>query len=186
MGRAASPSVGRRYGLVRACRVLEIPRSTVYAARARRLAPSAPRKRGPQTAWTDAELTDLIRAVLAGSLFIGENGRVLVDRSGWSIVDRDGNPVEKPASARLVGSAGGPSNHQTEWLQCLRTRQQPRSDISSMHQTTTVCHLANLAYLRGGAIEWDAAKETVKNDTKAMDLLPYQRPYRQPWSLPKI
>ncbi len=49
MGRAASPSVGRRYGLVRACRVLEIPRSTVYAARARRLAPCPPPARGART-----------------------------------------------------------------------------------------------------------------------------------------
>ena len=65
MGRAASPSAGRRYGLARVCRVLEIPRSTVYAARARRLAPVPPRKRGPKTAWTDAELTEQIRGVLA-------------------------------------------------------------------------------------------------------------------------
>src|SRR5919199_82285 len=62
-GGAASPSVGRRYGLVRACRVLEIPRSTVYAARARRLAPSSPRKRGPQTAGTGAQLIEQIRRV---------------------------------------------------------------------------------------------------------------------------
>jgi predicted dehydrogenase len=121
-----------------------------------------------------------------GTLFIGENGRLLVDRGGWSIFDKDGKPVEKPASRRPVGSAGGPNNHQTNWLECLKTREQPRSDIASMHQTTTVCHLANLAYLHGGAIEWDAAKEVVKNDSKAMDLLVYQRPYRKPWELPRI
>ena len=75
MGRATSPPTGRRYGLARACRVSGIPRSTAYAARARRLAPAAPRKRGPKTAWTDAELTERIRGVLADSPFVGEGYR---------------------------------------------------------------------------------------------------------------
>lgn len=52
MGQAASPSTGRHYGLARVCRVLEAPRSTVYAARTRRLAPVPPQKRGPKTAFT--------------------------------------------------------------------------------------------------------------------------------------
>ena len=65
MGRAASPSTGRRYGLARVCRTLEIPRSTVYAVRTRRQLSVAPRTRGPKTAWTDAELTEQIRGVLA-------------------------------------------------------------------------------------------------------------------------
>lgn len=72
MGRAASPSTGRRYGLARACRVLAVARSTVYAARTRRLAPVPLRKRGPKTAFTDAELTEQIRGVLAASPFVGE------------------------------------------------------------------------------------------------------------------
>ena len=75
MGRAASPSTGRRYSLARVCRVLEVPRSTVYATRARRLAPTVPRKRGPKPAWTDAELTEQIRGVLARSPFVGEGYR---------------------------------------------------------------------------------------------------------------
>jgi hypothetical protein len=46
MGRAASLSTGRRYGLARVCRVLEAPRSTAYAARTRRLAPAPPAEDG--------------------------------------------------------------------------------------------------------------------------------------------
>ena len=101
MGRAASPAVGRRYGLARACRVLEIPRSTVYAARARRLAPSAPRKRGPQTAWTDAELTERIRGVLAASPFVGEGHRKV-----WARLRLAGVRTSKPRVLRLMRAAG--------------------------------------------------------------------------------
>jgi predicted dehydrogenase len=115
-----------------------------------------------------------------GAIFIGTEGRVLVDRRGWTITDKAGNPVEKPMGTPRVG------DHPDDWLTCIRTRQQPRSDIASMHATTTVCHLANLAYLAGGAIDWDPVKESVTNNKKAMDLLPYRREYRKPWSLPKV
>ncbi len=35
MSRASSPSSGRRYGTARVCRLWELPRSTLYASRAR-------------------------------------------------------------------------------------------------------------------------------------------------------
>jgi len=101
MGRAASPSEGRRYGLARVCRILEIPRSTVYAARARRLAPGVPRRRGPKTPWTDAELTEQIRAVLARSPFVGEGYRKV-----WARLRLAGVRAGKPRVLRLMREAG--------------------------------------------------------------------------------
>ena len=101
MSQATSPSVGRRYGLARVCRVLEIPRSTVYAARTRRLAPAVPRKRGPKTAFTDAELTDRIRAVLARSPFVGEGYRKV-----WARLRLTGVRAGKPRVLRLMRAGG--------------------------------------------------------------------------------
>jgi transposase InsO family protein len=101
MGRAASPSTGRRYSLARVCRVLEVPRSTVYATRARRLAPTVPRKRGPKTAWTDAELTEQIRGVLARSPFVGEGYRKV-----WARLRLAGIRTSKPRVLRLMREAG--------------------------------------------------------------------------------
>lgn len=60
--------------LARACRVLDAPRSTLYARR-RVVAPLEAPKRGPKTAFSDAELTDLIRHVIASSPFSGEGHR---------------------------------------------------------------------------------------------------------------
>jgi putative transposase len=101
MSRTASPSVGRRYGLARVCRVLEVPRSTVYAARARRRSPVEPRKRGPKTGWTDAELTDRIRGVLARSPFVGEGYRKV-----WARLRLAGIRTSKPRVLRLMREAG--------------------------------------------------------------------------------
>ena len=76
MSRASSPSMGRRYGTARVCRLWEVPRSTVYARRARVRRPAPPAaKRGPKQAWTDEALTVQICAVLASSPFVGEGYR---------------------------------------------------------------------------------------------------------------
>jgi putative transposase len=101
MGRAASPSTNRRYGLARVCRVLEMPRSTIYATRIRRLTPAAPRKRGPKTLWTDAALTEQIRAVLARSPFVGEGHRKV-----WARLRLAGVRAGKPRVLRLMREAG--------------------------------------------------------------------------------
>ena len=101
MGQIASPSVGRRYGLARVCRVLEMPRSTVYAARARRRSPAEPRKRGPTTGWTDAKLTDQIRGILARSPFVGEGYRKV-----WARLRLAGIRTSKPRVLRLMREAG--------------------------------------------------------------------------------
>jgi putative transposase len=54
------------------CRVLGVPRSTVYA---RRRAGDQPGRRGPVPAISDEELVRLIRQVLADSPFAGEGYR---------------------------------------------------------------------------------------------------------------
>jgi len=119
-----------------------------------------------------------------GALFIGTEGRVLVDRGGWSIFDAKGKPVEKPAARDFGGAMNGLGSHVGEFLENRLTKRPTRSNIASMHRTTTVCHLANLAYLAGEVLHWDADKEVVTNRKEAMRLLPYQRTYRKPWALP--
>ncbi len=101
MGQATSPSTPRRYSLARVCRVLEIPRSTIYAARSRRLTPGVARKRGPKTAWTEAELTEQIRGILARSPFVGEGYRKV-----WARLRLAGIRTSKPRVLRLMREAG--------------------------------------------------------------------------------
>jgi hypothetical protein len=121
-----------------------------------------------------------------GALFIGSEGRVLVDRAGWSIFDGQGKPVEKPAPHDWGGTMNGLGTHVREFLNSVKTRGTTRSNVASMHQTTTVCHLANLAYLSGETLHWDTATEKVTNVRKAMDELPYKRKNRKGFELPKL
>jgi hypothetical protein len=120
-GRAASLSTDRPYGLARVCRALEIPRSTVYAARRRRQAPAVARKRGPKTAWTDAELSEHIRSVLAASPFVGEGYRTV-----WARLRAAGIRTSKPRVLRLCARPACWSRQRTTPLdRALRDRRGP-------------------------------------------------------------
>lgn len=75
MSQTTSPGVGKPYGLERVCRVLEFPRSTLYAQQARAVAKVVPVRRGPKPKISDADLLTAIRADLEASPFVGEGHR---------------------------------------------------------------------------------------------------------------
>jgi putative transposase len=61
--------------LATVCRVLEAPRSTIYARRTQLAASTTLGKRGPKTRIADEDLVALIRTVIAESPFAGEGHR---------------------------------------------------------------------------------------------------------------
>jgi len=101
VSQTVSPSTGRRYGRQRTCRVLGVPRSTLYAVRARHQRPPPRQKRGPKTGWTDAELTEHIRAVLPRSPFVREGHRKV-----WARLRLAGIRASKDRVLRLLRAAG--------------------------------------------------------------------------------
>src|SRR6266545_3133102 len=118
MSQTCSPSTQRRYGLARVCRLWELARSTVYLTQTRQTAPAEPpQKRGPKTKWTDAELVEKIRAVLAASFFLGEGHRKVWARLRWQGVRTSKARVLRLMRAAhllaptRVGHAHGPKAH---------------------------------------------------------------------------
>jgi predicted dehydrogenase len=69
--------------------------------------------------------------------------------------------------------------HVRDFLDAVKSRRPPVSDVESAHRVSTVCHLANLSLRLGRRLRWDAAKEDVVGDPEASRLL--VRPYRAPW-----
>ena len=106
--------------------------------------------------------------------FIGEKGWLIVDRARWVVNGTD----EKPTTIHEV------RNHAGNFLDCVKTRQTPRSDIESAYYTTVMCHLGNIAYRVGRSIKWDGEKGVIVGDEEAMQCPQYQREYRNPWTLP--
>ena len=101
MSQTVSPATGRRYGRRRTCQALGVPRSTLYAVRARAQQSRPQQKRGPKTDWTDAELTTQIRDVLSRSPFVGEGYRKV-----WTRLRLTGIRTSKGRVLRLLRAAG--------------------------------------------------------------------------------
>ncbi len=117
MSKALSSSAKKPYGLALVCRWWEIARSTVYAKRDRHCRALPLLKRGPKTPFTDAELLDRIRYVLAHSEWVGEG-----HRKAWAQLRVEGVRTSKERVLRLMreanllaptraGAARGPRAH---------------------------------------------------------------------------
>ena len=71
------------------------------------------------------------------------------------------------------------ARHTRNFLDCVKSRQQPLSDLESGHQVATACHLSNISLRLGRKLVWDADKEEIVGDPEANTWL--VRPYRAPW-----
>ena len=69
--------------------------------------------------------------------------------------------------------------HARNFLDCVKSRAEPVSDLESAHRVATVCHLANIALRLGRRLRWDAEREEIVGDAEAARQL--VRPYREPW-----
>jgi predicted dehydrogenase len=139
--------------------------------------------------------------------FFGTKGSLGITRSGFKITgDPDiapGNQIPVFAGAHPVGGPQpvkepGPRktkiesiedrsgdgraqlrDHVRDFLDCVKSRKQPKSDLESAHRVSTACHLANLSLRLGRKLRWDATKESIVGDADAEKSL--SRPYRSPW-----
>jgi predicted dehydrogenase len=142
-----------------------------------------------------------------GLEFCGPKGSLSVSRSGFVLTgDRripPENAVPQFAGAHPVGGPQrveqtGPPElwtksvedksgdsreqlrlHVRHFLDCVKSRKEPISDLESGHRVATVCHLANISLRLGRRLRWDAAREEVLDDAEAAAML--VRPYRAPW-----
>jgi len=125
-----------------------------------------------------------------GICFYGERATMVLDRSGYEIwEERDtSKSVQKEANPRYWGD-GKPGNEvdgpwQRTFVDCVRQGKQPPVDLEESHRATVCCHLANISYLVGRKLKWDAQSETIVGDPEASRLL--SRPRRKGYELPKI
>jgi predicted dehydrogenase len=119
--------------------------------------------------------------------FVGNNGTLVVDRSGWEVIPEGGN---KPAmeAVPLTPNAGkgvGLKNHMANFIECIKDRDKtPNTSVAIAANTARVCHLGNIAFKTGRRLYWDADNSTFINDKEANQ---YLKPkYRKPWTLPKV
>jgi hypothetical protein len=69
--------------------------------------------------------------------------------------------------------------HAQNFIDCVKSRKTPASDLASSHWVSTTCHLANLSLRTGRKITWNPAANDVSGDPEASSML--VRSYRAPW-----
>jgi hypothetical protein len=97
----------------------------------------------------EANLTDMIRAGSDDIVFMGTGGRLSIFRYGYKFLPGQENAQLGPISREGVNDA-----HMANWLECMRTRQQPNSDVVSGHYSSVACHLGNIAYRKKSRAVW--------------------------------
>jgi predicted dehydrogenase len=88
-------------------------------------------------------------------------------------------PRTAPVEDRSGNSRQQLQTHVRNFLDCVKSRRQPLSDLESAHRVASACHLANLSLRLGRKIRWDARREEILEDSEAARWL--VRPYRPPW-----
>ena len=71
--------------------------------------------------------------------------------------------------------------HEQDWVNCIRTREQPIMHIEAGHAVCTLCVLGNISYRLGRKLDWDPARERCIGDEEANRML--ARPHRDPWRI---
>jgi predicted dehydrogenase len=113
-----------------------------------------------------------------GVTFHGTKATLKVSDSGcWVYPNgKTAKPVEEgsavPADTNLP--------HWANFLECVRSRRKPNSDIETSVRSTTTCLLADLAYRHSTALDWDHRGFTVSQSAVRPFL---KAQYRSPWRL---
>jgi len=111
-----------------------------------------------------------------GTAFYGTDATLVVDGSGWRVYDnRNKMAVSEPAS---------PLGHEQNFLECMRTRKRPNSDVEIGRLSTTLCHLGNIVTHLKRDIVFDPKTETFGNDQEANVML--RKRYRKGFELPSV
>ena len=84
--------------------------------------------------------------------------------------------------ARTVDQPGNYyADHVRNFLDCVKTRQEPISPVEVGHRTASLCHLGNIAIQRMKKLAWDHKAEQFIGDDEANDML--SRPTHGEWTL---
>ena len=112
-----------------------------------------------------------------GIIFYGTEGTMYLSRGGYKVTPQPGSSLE-PLE---VEETGAEVSHRRNFLNCIKSRETPMSDIEIGHRSSSVAMLGNIALRTGRRLSWDARTERVRGDVEANALV--EGTYRAPWSI---
>lgn len=127
-----------------------------------------------------------------GMEFHGTDATLFIDRSGFQVypekapMEVEGGMItskgNRAPSMEMKSDNNAHFAHVRNFLDCVKSRRRPISDIEIGHRSTSVCLLGNVALRSKQRLEWDVEKQELKSGgPEAQRLL--TRHYRSPWKL---
>ncbi len=119
----------------------------------------------------------------------GEEGTVIIDRSGYVVYDLDNKEVKsrnRRTTVSALDTRGGSDStalHINNFLESIRGNEPPNAPVDDGQRSSLLCHLGNIAQRTGNALHCDPSNGHVIDDREAMDY--WSRQYEPGWE-PKV
>ena len=116
----------------------------------------------------------------AGTSIHGTEGTILVNRSGVWVIPNQGSKLTASTWQNIPDMTPMNLPHWKNFIECIKTRQKPASDIETCVRSSSVCQLANVSMRAKTRVDWDEKNWTAQQDAAR----PYLKTaYRSPWKL---
>ncbi len=113
-----------------------------------------------------------------GTTFFGSEGWVSVGRGEVETSKESLKKVEFGANVtRLYQS----NDHHKNFIDCVKSREQPISSLEGAIRSDTISHLSNIVVRLRRPIQWDPEREVIVGDEEASRML--DRPMRKKWAV---
>jgi predicted dehydrogenase len=127
-----------------------------------------------------------------GIAFVGNDGTLVVDRNGWELFpevllsdgERKGYRMPAVPPVKVRPDEQGLDQHTRNFIDCMKTRVQPRCNPEIGSLAAVNAHLGNIAFRTSDKVYWDGKTMTFEGNDKANALLTPS--YRAPWVLPSV
>jgi myo-inositol 2-dehydrogenase / D-chiro-inositol 1-dehydrogenase len=100
-----------------------------------------------------------------GIMFIGEEGRVFVNRGGVhgkAVEDLKNDPLPDNAWRAYPST-----DHMANFFECVKNRKPPCTPVQVEHRTVTACHLTNISLRLKRRLRWDPVTQEIIGDDEA-------------------
>ncbi len=111
-----------------------------------------------------------------GILFEGTDGRFFVNRgkiTGKPVEELKEKPLPEDAIEKVYGGKVS-ENHTANFIEGMKARKQPISDVWTHNRMLEICHLSNIAMRLGRDLKWDPSKREIIGDAQANSFLSRQ------------
>ena len=114
-----------------------------------------------------------------GIRFEGDEGWIFIHIHGGNLEAEPQSLLQEvigPDEIQLGRSRG----HHNDFIECMKTRGEPKAPVEVGHHTATMCHMANIAMRLDKKLNWDPDKELFDDETANRMMQPSMR---APWTL---